>query len=87
VVKKTFNSSGRKKQPEPKRTTVVSLRLTDEEKENWEAQAEAAGCGNNLSKFIRLTVESGHVVVAPPIPGVDRDNGKMGHIVKLYETN
>jgi hypothetical protein len=90
VVKKTFNSSGHKKQPKPKRTTVVSLRLTDEEKENWEAKAFSAGCGNNLSKFIRLTVESGHVVVAPPIPAINKSTyyelGKIGTNINQIAT-
>ena len=82
MVKKTFNSSGHKKQPKPKRTTVVSLRLTETEKEEWEAKAEAAGCGNNLSKFIRLTVKEGRLVIAPPIPTINKrtyfELGKIG---------
>ncbi|MDF5715730.1 MAG: plasmid mobilization relaxosome protein MobC [Rhizonema sp. NSF051] len=45
------------------------LRLTEEEKENWSALAEAAGLGNNLSKLIRYCVEHRHI--APPVPAIN----------------
>ena len=53
----------------PKRTSIISLRLTEEEKENWSALAEAAGLGNNLSKLIRYCVDHRHI--APPVPAIN----------------
>jgi hypothetical protein len=75
-TKKVF-SSGRKSKPKPKRTSLVSLRLTESEKEDWEAKALAAGMGNNISKFIRYCVERDkpkalssayRIYLAPPVP-------------------
>jgi Bacterial mobilisation protein (MobC) len=81
MAKKIFNS-GRKKPPEPKRIARVNLRLTEIEKEDWEAKAESIGCGNNLSKFIRLIVEKGHVTAPPTIPAINKSTyfelGKIG---------
>lgn len=68
VNKKTLSHRPKPK-PKPKRTSLISLRLTEEEKENWEALAEAAGLGNNLSKFIRYCVEHRHI--APPVPAIN----------------
>jgi hypothetical protein len=68
VNKKTLNHRPKPK-PKPKRTSLISLRLTEEEKENWSALAEAAGLGNNLSKFIRYCVEHRHI--APPVPAIN----------------
>jgi len=36
-----------------KRSNVFRLRLTQLEREQWEAMAEEVGLGNNLSKFVR----------------------------------
>jgi len=68
--KKVF-SSGRKSKPKPKRAELVSLRLTDSEKEDWEAKALAAGMGKNLSKFIRYCVEHDRIYIAPPVPAIN----------------
>lgn len=64
VNKKTLTSK-----PKPKRTSLISLRLTESEKEKWSALAEAAGLGNNLSSFIRYCVEHRHI--APPVPAIN----------------
>ena len=78
--KKVFKA-GRKVEPKPKRTSLVSLRLTSEEKEAWEAKAEEAGLGNNLSKFIRYCVENRRI--APPAPAINSDTytelGRIGN--------
>lgn len=65
---KIFNNTNRKAQPKPKRTKNITIRLTEAEKEEWNARAEAAGCGNNLSKFIRLSVSDGKINAPPAIP-------------------
>ncbi|WP_414624963.1 plasmid mobilization protein [Calothrix sp. CCY 0018] len=76
--KKVFKA-GRKVEPKPKRTSLISLRLTEEEKEVWEAKAEEAGLGNNLSKFIRYCVENRHI--APPAPAINSDTyAELGRI-------
>lgn len=76
--KKVFKA-GRKSQPKPKRTSLISLRLMEEEKEVWEAKAEEAGLGNNLSKFIRYCVEHRHI--APPAPAINSDTyAELGRI-------
>ncbi|MEA5599259.1 plasmid mobilization protein [Rivularia sp. UHCC 0363] len=76
--KKVFKA-GRKVEPLPKRTSLISLRLTEEEKEAWEAKAEEAGLGNNLSKFIRYCVENRRI--APPAPAINSDiYGELGRI-------
>ncbi len=78
LPKKVFQA-GRKSQPKPKRTSLVSLRLTEDEKEAWEAKAEEAGLGNNLSKFIRYCVE--HRRIAPPAPAINSDTyAELGRI-------
>lgn len=69
--KKIFNNTNRKKETKPKRTQNITIRLTEAEKEDWNARAEAAGCGHNLSKFIRLSVEDGSINAPPPIPPVN----------------
>ncbi|MDF5733820.1 MAG: plasmid mobilization relaxosome protein MobC [Rhizonema sp. PD38] len=68
VNKKTLGSRSKSKL-KPKRTSHISLRLTESEKENWSALAEAAGLGNNLSKLIRYCVEHRHI--APPVPAIN----------------
>ncbi|MGB6295824.1 MAG: plasmid mobilization relaxosome protein MobC [Rivularia sp. (in: cyanobacteria)] len=82
-MKKTNNKkvfqSGRKVEPLPKRTSLISLRLTEEEKEAWEAKAEEAGLGNNLSKFIRYCVDNRRI--APPAPAINSDTyAELGRI-------
>ncbi|MCV3214050.1 MobC family plasmid mobilization relaxosome protein [Plectonema radiosum NIES-515] len=81
-AKKVF-SSGRKSKPKPKRTSLVSLRLTEEEKEAWEAKALAAGMGNNISKFIRYCVEHDRIYIAPPVPAINEhiyiELGRIGN--------
>lgn len=56
------------------------LKLTPQERSEWEALAEAAGCGNNLSKFVRHCV-SGRPL-PPPVPTLNEDTywqlGKIG---------
>jgi hypothetical protein len=69
-TKKVFKA-GRSSQPKPKRTNLISLRLTDSEKEDWEAKALAAGMGKNLSKFIRYCVERERIYLAPPVPAIN----------------
>jgi len=80
--KKVF-SSGRKSKPKPKRTSLVSLRLTESEKEDWEAKALAAGMGKNLSKFIRYCVERERIYIAPPVPAINEhiyiELGRIGN--------
>ena len=76
--KKVFQA-GRKSPPKPKRTSLISLRLTEDEKEVWEAKAEEAGLGNNLSKFIRYCVENRRI--APPAPAINSDTyAELGRI-------
>ena len=76
--KKVFKA-GRKSPPKPKRTSLISLRLMEEEKEEWEAKAEEAGLGNNLSKFIRYCVENRRI--APPAPAINSDTyAELGRI-------
>jgi hypothetical protein len=76
--KKVFQS-GQKTKPLPKRTSLISLRLTEDEKEVWEAKAEEAGLGNNLSKFIRYCVENRRI--APPAPAINSDTyAELGRI-------
>ena len=76
--KKVFQS-GQKTKPLSKRTSLISLRLTEEEKEVWEAKAEEAGLGNNLSKFIRYCVENRRI--APPAPAINSDTyAELGRI-------
>ncbi|MBD2607400.1 plasmid mobilization relaxosome protein MobC [Scytonema hofmannii FACHB-248] len=81
-AKKVF-SSGRKSKPKPKRTSLISLRLTEEEKEDWEAKALAAGMGKNLSKFIRYCVERERIYIAPPVPAINEhiyiELGRIGN--------
>ena len=78
-TKKVFKA-GRSSQPKLKRTNLISLRLTDSEKEDWEAKALAAGMGKNLSKFIRHCVERDkpkalssayRIYIAPPVPAIN----------------
>ncbi|BAY95848.1 MULTISPECIES: plasmid mobilization protein [unclassified Tolypothrix] len=82
TAKKVFQA-GRKSKPKPKRTTLVSLRLTESEKEDWEAKAEAAGMGKNLSKFIRYCVERDRIYIAPPVPAINEatyvELGRIGN--------
>ncbi|MBW4505128.1 MAG: plasmid mobilization relaxosome protein MobC [Scytonematopsis contorta HA4267-MV1] len=65
MAKKTTDQkvfpAGRKPQPKPKRTSLISLRLTESEKEDWETKAEAYGLGNNLSSFVRYCVENKNI--------------------------
>ncbi len=79
-AKKVFQA-GRKSKPKPKRTSLISLRLTEEEKEDWEAKALAAGMGNNISKFIRYCVERDRIYIAPPVPAINSSTyAQLGRI-------
>ncbi|MBD2731034.1 plasmid mobilization relaxosome protein MobC [Nostoc sp. FACHB-892] len=82
TAKKVFQA-GRKSKPKPKRTSLVSLRLTESEKEDWEAKAEAAGMGKNLSKFIRYCVERDRIYITPPVPAINEatyvELGRIGN--------
>ncbi len=71
IQRKIFNNTNRKAQPKPKRDVSVTLRFTQAEKEKLNASAEAAGCGNNLSKFIRLSVEGSNIVAPRSIPEIN----------------
>ena len=63
-----------------KRSNVFRLRLTELEREQWEAMAEEVGLGNNLSKFVRHCVEKRSLPV--PIPQINEQTywelGKIG---------
>jgi hypothetical protein len=63
-----------------KRSNVFRLRLTQLERERWEAMAEEVGLGNNLSKFVRHCVERRSLPV--PIPEINQQTywelGKIG---------
>jgi hypothetical protein len=63
-----------------KRSHVFRLRLTQLEREQWEAMAEAVGLGNNLSKFVRHCVEKR--TLPAPIPQINEQTywelGKIG---------
>jgi hypothetical protein len=63
-----------------KRNNVFRLRLTQLEREQWEAMAEAVGLGNNLSKFVRHCVERRSLPA--PIPQINEQTywelGKIG---------
>jgi len=52
-----------------KRSNVFRLRLTQLEREQWEAMAEEVGLGNNLSKFVRHCVERRSLPA--PIPQIN----------------
>jgi hypothetical protein len=82
TAKKVFQA-GRKSKPKPKRTSLISLRLTESEKEDWEAKAEAAGMGKNLSKFIRYCVERDRIYITPPVPAINEatyvELGRIGN--------
>ena len=73
MQKKIFNNTNRKKETKPNapRSKNITIRLSEAEKEDWNARAEAAGCGNNLSKFIRLSVEDGSIIVPQSIPEIN----------------
>jgi len=59
---------------------VFRLRLTQLERERWEAMAEEVGLGNNLSKFVRHCVEKR--TLPAPIPQINEQTywelGKIG---------
>jgi hypothetical protein len=63
-----------------KRSNVFRLRLTQLERERWEAMAEEVGLGNNLSKFVRHCVEKRSLPA--PIPEINQQTywelGKIG---------
>jgi hypothetical protein len=63
-----------------KRSNVFRLRLTQLERERWEAMAEEVGLGNNLSKFVRHCVEKRSLPA--PIPQINEQTywelGKIG---------
>jgi hypothetical protein len=63
-----------------KRSNVFRLRLTELEREQWEAMAEEVGLGNNLSKFVRHCVEKRSLPA--PIPQINEQTywelGKIG---------
>jgi hypothetical protein len=63
-----------------KRSNVFRLRLTQLEREQWEAMAEEVGLGNNLSKFVRHCVERRSLPA--PIPEINQQTywelGKIG---------
>lgn len=63
-----------------KRSNVFRLRLTELEREQWEAMAEEVGLGNNLSKFVRHCVE--RRTLPAPIPQINEQTywelGKIG---------
>jgi hypothetical protein len=63
-----------------KRSNVFRLRLTELEREQWEAMAEEVGLGNNLSKFVRHCVERRSLPA--PIPEINQQTywelGKIG---------
>jgi len=63
-----------------KRSNVFRLRLTQLEREQWEAMAEEVGLGNNLSKFVRHCVE--RRTLPAPIPEINQQTywelGKIG---------
>jgi hypothetical protein len=63
-----------------KRSNVFRLRLTQLERERWEAMAEEVGLGNNLSKFVRHCVEKR--TLPAPIPQINEQTywelGKIG---------
>ena len=63
-----------------KRSSTFKLRLTQAEREKWEALAEAVGLGKNLSKFVRHCVE--RRTLPAPIPEINRETywelGKIG---------
>jgi hypothetical protein len=63
-----------------KRSNFFKLRLTQAEREKWEALAEAVGMGKNLSKFVRHCVE--RRTLPAPIPEINRETywelGKIG---------
>jgi hypothetical protein len=71
------DSNPRQKQ---KRSSTFKLRLTQAEREKWEALAEAVGMGKNLSKFVRHCVE--RRTLPAPIPEINRETywelGKIG---------
>ncbi|NJN12982.1 MAG: MobC family plasmid mobilization relaxosome protein [Richelia sp. RM1_1_1] len=64
---KKIYQAKKKSQSQPKRESLITVRLTEEEKEIWKAKAEAAGLGNNLSLFIRECVENSNTVVRMPV--------------------
>jgi hypothetical protein len=63
-----------------KRSNVFRLRLTQLEREQWEAMAEEVGLENNLSKFVRHCVE--RRTLPAPIPEINEQTywelGKIG---------
>jgi hypothetical protein len=63
-----------------KRSNVFRLRLTQLERERWEAMAEEVGLANNLSKFVRHCVEKRSLPA--PIPEINQQTywelGKIG---------
>lgn len=77
MQKKIFNNTKTKTKtkaqtkPNAPRSKNITIRLSEAEKEDWNARAEAAGCGNNLSKFIRLSVEDGSIIVPQSIPEIN----------------
>ncbi|OKH47665.1 hypothetical protein NIES2101_23385 [Calothrix sp. HK-06] len=81
--KKIYQAPSTLETPKPKRNINVTFRLTEVEKEDWESKAETIGCGNNLSKFIRLSVENSSIRLAPPIPPINRqiyiELGRIGN--------
>lgn len=88
-IKKVFQS-GRKSEPKPKRKVKVNFRLTEAEKERWEAKAEAVGCGNNLSQFIRLSVERERTFVLQTTPMIMKQTyielGRIGNNINQIAT-
>ncbi|MEM6399791.1 MAG: plasmid mobilization relaxosome protein MobC [Cyanobacteria bacterium P01_D01_bin.116] len=69
--KKIFNQNNRSIKPKPLRDVRVTLRFTQTEKEELNARAEAAGCGHNLSKFIRICVKDSNVDCPMPLPKIN----------------